>query len=165
MEKSSIALMVGVAVLLIGILLLWVKSFRKALCASRAENIVVYISKLVSGVTAVVGVVMGVNLMVDVQPVFKNYVTNTMQAKSSPQLVRDTVVVHSYDTVFIFTSDSGSKRDASFESYARRARREFEDYVKKERKDFARYVRQTESDFKDYLQEDDENFAAFVKGK
>jgi hypothetical protein len=43
---------------------------------------------------------------VDVQPVFENYVTTAAQSKSSPAVVRDTVVISHKDTVFISHKDT-----------------------------------------------------------
>jgi hypothetical protein len=161
--KNTIILIAGAFILLAGVLLLRIKPVWDALRTKQGENIVNYISKLVGGITAIVGVIIGVNLVVDVQPVFENYVTTAAQSKNSPVVVRDTVVIR--DTVYVSPNSFGNGHGSNFDEYKRKAERDFADYAKAEQEKSASYVNQKEADFKAYVEANNKQFEEFLKNR
>jgi hypothetical protein len=165
MEKNTIILIVGAGILLAGVLLLKVKPVRDAPRTKQGENIVNYISKLVGGITAIAGVIIGVNLIVDVQLIVEKYVPAATQSVSSPAVTPDTVVITHIDTVFVLQNISGNEHDSNFESYKRRVEQQFSDYAKAEQEKFSNYVNQKEADLKDYIEANNKKFEEFLKSR
>ncbi|MDR3327642.1 MAG: hypothetical protein LBT04_05890 [Prevotellaceae bacterium] len=146
MNKNAIILIIAAVILLVGIVLLAMRKFRNALCSSKGQSINNYIAKLTSNIATIAGVMIGVNLIVEVQPIVENY--TTLQSKKNV-IVRDTVVIARRDTVFIPKEIPQNKPNLEADE-VRKAKQEMDNYIKKQKQEIGDYVKQQETDMSNY---------------
>jgi hypothetical protein len=158
---NTIVLIIAAGILFVGILLLAIPKFREALCSPEGKSINSYIAKLISSIAAVAGVIIGVNLIVEVQPIVENY--TIQQSKKNVVTVRDTVVIIRRDTVFIPKEIPQNKPDSEVDEYVRKTKQELDEYVRKTKQEIKDYVSKAEQEIKDYVKQQETDMSNYWK--